>query len=178
MTLPIEIFEIRDHIVDSVYFNKPMPAEINLLYEWLESEGWDSLISGPDSMDYLAINTDSLNDQLTENECRDYEALEEDEPVTDLHKLSFTRSILEHISENNDCLSILTYRMNDYKLERAAIVGCVIYMQGQLDPDISWWGGYINDEVFLKELREKKLFVLQGDEFLSDEEILSLWEKK
>ncbi|SMC83012.1 hypothetical protein [Polynucleobacter kasalickyi] len=173
--LPTELLKIKDDVIDAFYLNKTIPENINLLYAWLEDEGWDSFLSGPESLENIGFYVSLISDQLTESECRDYECLEDDEQLTDSIKITYTLNLLNNILENNDFLSIFSFQLSNTKLNKTVVIGAVIEMQGQLGPDVSWRGVYFNNKDFLKDLRNNKILVWQGDGLLNDEEILSLW---
>lgn len=175
LQLPAEFFKIRDKVIDSVHSNNLLPESINLIYEWLETDGWDSLLSSPFSKEYVAIDINQIDYNLSENELRDYEGIEEDEQITDSLKVIYTRSLVNNIIENGDFLSIFSYQLSNPKSNEAIVLGAVIQIQGQAGPNVTWWGGYASDEDFLKNLQNNQVLVLEGSDHLSDEEILSLW---
>ena len=179
MTLPNELWQIRDKVIENTVLDKEPPADIELIYEWLSVEGWDDLLG---DLDNWAINLNYLaqlefNDESLKYHLEDfYDKVNVD--ITDEVRLSYAKELIQNESGDNGRV----VSVNSYKLEREdeklSYIGCYIEMQGQGGPAAQWCGTFKSKEEFTNFIKKSGFLFTDEIELISDDEILNLWNKK
>ena len=173
--LTIDLVNLRDAIVQSVYDNSASP-EIRPITQWVEASGGDNLL---DRFLDTAVSYESIRsgDLLTEDALREYFGLDGYERVTDEDRVEFTRGILESCVEPGNHLqkAIHSYRLAD-SLGHKAFLGCVISGSGfDNSLDFSWSGPFASEDSFLNALEDMGYITARNMENLTHTELLGLF---
>lgn len=173
--LTIDLVNLRDAIVQSVYDNSASP-EIRPITQWVEASGGDNLL---DRFLDTAVNYESIRsgELLTEDALREYFWLEGDERVTDEDRVEFTRGILESCVEPGNHLqkAIQSYRLAD-SLGHKAFLGCVISGSGfDNSLDFAWSGPFASEDSFLNALEDMGYITARSLDDLTHTELLGLF---
>lgn len=179
MTLPNELWQIRDKVIENTVLDKEPPAGIELIYEWLSVEGWDDLLG---NLDTWAINLNYLAQHEFDDESLKY-YLEDfhdkvNVDITDEVRLSYAKELIQNESGDNG--SVVS--VNSYKLEREdgklSYIGCYIEMQGQGGPAPQWCGTFKSKEEFIDFIKKSGFVFTEEIGLIADDVILNLWNKK
>lgn len=173
--LPNELHKARDEVIESVHTNTETPDCIELIYEWLELDGWDAVTSNP-AKEGMAINVQRFReDMLNDGEFEYY--FGEDEEITDEKRITFARERMQQrLDEGDDGDYFPSY--SSYEMVRgdgkSALIGCtIVIIPG--GPEPSWWGAYKTEEDFLQSLKSCDLIPFGNIADIPDAEILSYW---
>ncbi len=175
-----KIQQIKERLVASVNEGTAEPADVHVLYEWLETDGWDELIRDLDQG--MAIDLSWFDKSyFSDSELIAGEDLSLEE-VTDKKRLESARRQIAQAIEGGDCNVTLTahaYPLSDHQ-GRKAILGCLIAIQGQAGPAPSWQGVFRDRASFIENLHQKHVWLWDEVDSLADTYLLSLWktEKK
>jgi hypothetical protein len=172
--MPEELWEIRDAAVEHVLTNAPLPPDIERLYEWLESDGWDALIDAWVDEE-LVMNLEKLSSYFSDSEL-------EDDTITNGIRVEHARWWISKSITNSESLDDFDFKsVHSYEIKRqdgkSAIIGCTIASMGQSGDEVVWYGVFPTRREFLNRLKESGYWVLQDIEAIDDATILALWQK-
>ena len=174
--LPSSLWPLRDAIVDYAHGNAPKPRSLKKLHDWLEGDGWDTLI-GPDSDEKMAINLHALAQyQFLDSEFSAVEGLDPDDVITDEMRLTYARKLIAQACV--DCDEDLCPMLHSYIVERpdgaTAIVGALIGVEGH-DPVVAWQGIYVTRGDFYAQMKRSDMWLIEEAPAIDDASILELW---
>ncbi len=168
-----------DEAIAAFKAGKPEPVSFKQVTDWLEADGWDSLIA--DLGDQMAINLTALaHYQFTDIELRANSDIPDEQPISDPDRLQWARKQIDRVLNNYDddlLPSVHTYQLTSSD-RQSAWVGCLVEIHGQLGPACYWQGLWPSREAFWAALgKEYDYWVtpLMGD--VTDEAILYHWQK-
>ena len=121
LPLPRRLWPIRDAEISHALTGSPLPKNLRLLQEWLESDGWDALIEAWDD-DAAGIDLKSLaRHAFSDTELRHSRWLtsrkHRSEVITDDVRVRYARDLVDgHISE----VEHGSASDHSYRLEQAA----------------------------------------------------------
>ena len=177
--LPPELTAVRDALIDHVRLGTPEPSDLGRLQEWLEVDGWDQWI-GADAEDFiLALDLERFAEKwFSDAEISGYGFVEDDTPLTDAIRVAWARHRIQEELGNDDLRnpSIHSCVLNRDD-DASVVVGCTVEIHGQAGAVVSWHGAFSSEESFLASFRGVGLWLEDELAVLSDETILSLWEK-
>lgn len=176
--LPEELHKVRDEVIESVYGDKETPDSIELIYEWLEFDGWAAVTSNP-AKEGMAINVQRFREtMLCDEELEDY--FGDEEKITDELRIKYARMRMqERLDGGDDGDYFPSY--SSYEMVRddgkSAVIGCtIIIIPG--GPEPSWWDAYKTEQDFLEALKSCDLIPFGDIGDIPDAEILSYWNKE
>jgi hypothetical protein len=176
--LPRRFWRIRDAAVDHVLTNSPLPEGIEDVQEWLEIDGWESLVAAWINED-IAINLKVLAERHYSDSClRHAEELDDYAAIADAMRVEYARAVIKRAVERcDDCESP---SVHSYRLERmdgqSAVLGCTIEFRGQAGNLIDWHGVFARREAFYDHLRRSGFLLYRAADEIGDAEILALWQ--
>ena len=177
--LPEELWEIRDAAVEHVLTNAPLPPDIERLYEWLEGDGWDSLVDAWVD-DECVMNLEVLSSSFSDSELSDVKGLEPGDEITDKIRVEYAREwISEFYSRDDDLYTEKSVHSYEIKRQdgKSAIIGCTSSGAGQSGHDVFWYGMFPTRQEFLNELKEHGFWLSRDIKTIDDATILALWQK-
>lgn len=176
--LPEELHKARDEVIESVINGTETPDSIELIYEWLEFDGWDAITSNP-ATEGMAINVPRFRETMLNDDEFGYYYGDEEE-ITDKARIEYARMRMEkRLKDGDDGDYFPSYSSYEMVREdgKSAVIGCtIIIIPG--GPEPSWWGAYRSEADFLDDLKESELIPFRDIADIPDSEILSYWHKK
>jgi hypothetical protein len=174
---PTALQPVIDRAVAHAWGEGPEPAEIELLYEWLNVDGWDALIA--DLGDEMALQIDYLARlYFDDGELRAMLGKADDEPVTNDERVAYTRERIDSIvaGDGDDSFysSVHAYPLTD-RAGRVAILGCTVDIHGQAGPVPTWHGFYRSKEAFFQVLVDEGHWLGSDLPAVTDRQILEKW---
>jgi len=169
--LPESLFPARDAVIDAFLNGREVEDELKQIKDWLELDGWDSLLEKWESILDLQQIMQYLND-------KEFALgwVGEDAEITDKMRIEHVRQMLTTPFEDGD-YSVFTVHV--YKLEskdgRSVTLGGTMEIIS-VGPEISWAGLYKNEGEFMLSLKSWSLTLEQVTE-MTDEQLLTLWQK-
>lgn len=177
--LPDDLTEAREAAVAYAHGTGLLPAEIRLLQEWLEGDGWDDLISDLDGE--MALKIDDLASRMF-GDCalRAELGLGRNARLNDEQRVQYARRKMgETVSGRDDylCPSVHAYPLSAAD-GRTAVVGCTIEVHGQAGPVVDWVGVFPNKSTFLDTLMRSGSWLSSRLDAVTDAEVLARWQAK
>jgi hypothetical protein len=177
--LPGSLQTLADKLVGECLAGNSHPEGIEAIYEWLEIDGWDDLIS--DLGDEMALKLYYLADlEFNDNETRWNLDIPDDQEVQDSDRLNWARQRIDYFQTGDDgyvFVSVHAYPLvsSDGKI---AIVGCLVEIHGQAGPVCDWWGLWKSREDFYDALgSDGQIWLSPRMGEIPDDVILSMWAK-
>lgn len=141
------------------------PKDIELLYKWLEEEGYGSSwpLDNGINIQYVA---EDFNDEMLSSE-EDIELLK----INNNDRVNFARRLIN----SAEILTVETMPLSS--VEGNVVVGYISSEMGMHDLGMTCIGLYKTENDFVSELEKSDWFVFLGDlEIMSDDSILALWQ--
>jgi len=177
--LPKELYEARDAVIENTHKGLEPPKSLELIHQWLETEGWDALL-GVIENETMVVNIPRLADYAFNDE--EYIAgwLEDEQIITDSMRIGHVRMLIKQAIENGDGWEIPSICSFDIQRGdgKTAVISCTIAPQGDDGPETSWWGVYKTHEDFLRDLKKAGLVPVDCIDDLTDTEVLKYWKTK
>lgn len=156
---------------DSVAFEK--------IQEYFECDGWDELYTA--SNDLLAVNFSWFTGQyLDDSQLRAYVGLDDDESISPRDRLDFARDHLSALTseelDDTGTPSIVYCTLRDTR-GRAVVIGGYTEIHGQAGPFTTWLKVVGSENEFFQLLKDQDLILFEDVESISDEKILSRWQR-
>lgn len=175
--LPNGLQALANRLVGEFLSSNTQPEGIEAIYEWLEIDGWDDLIS--DLGEQMALKLYYLADiDFNDNETRWNLDLPDDQEVQDTDRLTWARQRIAHFNTGDDgyvFVSVHAYPLVSSE-GRIAIVGCLLEVHGQAGPVCDWWGLWRSREDFYDALGTNgQIWLSPRMGEIPDEVILSMW---
>ncbi len=171
--VPVQLWQIRDEVIDAVYSGSDIPESISLIYKWLENDGWTELVDKNPNGD-LAVSIHSFCSD--DAELRLLLDLDDSVSISDLMRIQHTREQLQHLKINSisyDYLEITFCKIED-KNGRSAVLGAMFEAQ-QGGSEVYWTGVFATSEQFVQSLKLNGLWTVDELEAIDDESILQCW---
>jgi hypothetical protein len=167
---------IRDHIIDHVHKNTPLPDEAAELVNWFETDGWDDLMMGQDYghviLDLGSFSQDKFSDE-------EMPVLEEDETlVRNQVRVSYAREQIANAFEDDGF-----YRVPDAHFieiqNKAGLSAVLVWLVDTVHggAEVVYNGAFLDREQFYQHLRGLGNLLEDEQGSLTDETILGLWAK-
>jgi len=176
---PASLQAACDEAIAAYMARKAEPESFTQVTDWLEGDGWDSLIA--DLGDQMAVNLAALShDQFTDSELRASNNIPDDQTVSDADRLCWGHEKIDEVLNNyDDCLlpSVHAYELISSD-GQSVWVGCLVEIHGQLGPACYWQGLWPSREAFWHALGSDYVYwvtPLMGD--VTDEAILFHWQE-
>jgi hypothetical protein len=167
-----------DALIAAHYDGRTDPVAFEKIQEYLEGDGWDELYTGLN--DLLAVNFSSFTGEyLDDSQLRAYVGLDDDEPLSPSDRIEFARERLSVLLEELDDVvtpSIVHCTLKDTR-GRAVVVGGYTESHGQAGPFTTWLKVVGSEAEFFQLLKDQDLIVFEDVESISDEKILSAWQR-
>ena len=177
---PPKIRSLISQIVKEYKAGKSEPSGLKALCEWLEVEGWDSLVGDPDEKYAIKLAYIAYSD-FSDDEARYNLDIPENVAVQDSNRIAWGRSRIDYAVSQAD--GYLIPSLNTYPLigidGSLVYVGCLIEIHGQGGPVCEWCGLWDSKEDFYAAVTRDNAFwitELRGE--IPDEVILSLWKDR
>ena len=176
--LPPELWRLRDAAIEHVLNDAPLPPDFERLHEWFEVDGWDAVVAAWDDGDEMALKFDDfVNQYLSDNDIRDWEGLDESDPITDAMRIEFFRARIDWIISGNN--EYIMPSVHSCKVERgdgkSAVIGYTVEIHGQGGPVLVYQGVCLTREAFDEHLRKSGFRLCREVETLDDAGILDVW---
>jgi len=149
------------------------------IYEWLEIDGWDALIS--DLGEQMVLNLGYLSEyKFSDTELKDWMGIPDDQILTDSDRLGWGRDLINRALKSDDdtlLASIHTYAVTASD-GTTGVIGCIVEIQGQAGPSCDWQGLWKTRNDFLAAVSDGKycwVTPFMGE--VPDDVILALWQK-
>jgi len=177
--LPSNLWPLRDAIIEHAHGKARKPRNLKRLHDWLEDDGWDSLV-GESSKYEMAIKLyDLAYQQFSDSEFRAVEGLNPGDVITDDRRLTYARELISAACSGDD--GYLCPTLHSYKLERqdgaSAIVGALVEIHGQGGAVAVWQGIYATREDFFAAMKRCDVWLIEDVKEIDDARILALWER-
>ena len=176
--LPQELWAVRDAAIEYALTDAPLPANFDLLTEWLEGDGWDALLAAwEDDGELYAIKLKEKSlDRFCDSELRYDLDLVQGDVVTDAMRVQFAREQIDALEEDTtESPSVVSYKVTRQD-GKSAVIGCTIEVHGQGGPVLFGHGVFRTKELFFKHLSESGLVLSQDLASLDDPAILAFWQ--
>ena len=178
--LPSCLWPLRDAIVDHANGNAQEPQNLENLYEWLQNDGWDSLI-GSDSEQEMALKLCELAQyQFLDSEFSVIEDLAPGEVITNSMRLSYAKGVIAMACSGDD--GYLCPTLHSYKLEHSdgsrAIVGASVEIHGQAGAVAVWQGVHSTRDNFFATMKRCDIWLIEDAKNIDDDSILRLWQRE
>jgi hypothetical protein len=179
MPAPKELQPIIDQLVASVHDNASQPSDIQKLYEWLELDGWDELMSDLD--DGLAVNVGSVASRFFE----DADLIAKSDPslgrITDSKRVAHARGQIKRVIESDGgdlFVTIHAYPLVDSK-GRTAVLGCLVEVHGQGGP-VAFWRQPVpgREQLIIESFHREHVWLHDEIDSLPDSYLLFMWQTK
>ena len=177
--LPAHLQAIADKVVDEFIVGNSHPDGLEAIYEWLEIDGWEQLLTDLGAEMALKLHHLAAFD-FNDNETRWNLDIPDDQSIQDSDRLNWARQRIEYYQTGEDgyvFVSVHAFPLVSSE-GKVAIVGCLIEVHGQAGPVCDWRGLWRTREEFYDALASDGQIWLtprMGD--IPDEVILSLWAK-
>jgi len=177
---PFDLQAIADRAIREFEVGNSEPAVLTPIYEWLEVDGWFSLIN--DLGDQIAIRLGYIAEcDFTDDAARVGLGMPDEVELGDSHRIEWARRRIERAQSGEDWN--LGASLHAYKLISSdgayAFIGCLIESRGQWGDDCNWWGLWKSREDFYDSIgKGGHTWVTPYMGEITDELILSLWEKQ
>lgn len=177
--LPASLQALADRLVGECLAGNSHPDGIEAIYEWLENDGWEYLLTAIGGE--MALKLEHLADfDFNDKETRWNLDIPEDQEIQDADRLTWARQRIDHFQTGDDgyvFVSVHAYPLLSSEGE-IAIVGCLVEIHGQAGPVCDWRGLWKTQEDFYDALEsEGKVWLLPKMGEIPDEVILSMWAK-
>ena len=170
---PDDVRRIKNALVGSAYGETPIPADVQRLYDWIETENWDKLINDLD--EGCAIDLSRLKDLYFSDEELAADLKIPAQELTDGDRIDYVKHRIKWEIDNDEFLTAHAYSLTDQK-SRNAVVGCLISgHQGHSGPAVYWQGVFANRNAFIAYLHEAHIWLFDEIERLPASYFLSLW---
>jgi len=178
-SLPADLLPLLDEVVENFFNNQSLPENITELYDWFEDDGIDYLISTEATLPFVLNLVGVLQSFYDEEVALENEI--EVEQVTDKIRIAYARKEIQAACDferaSDDMLSVYCPAIKS-TADKLVFLGCTAEEQGQNGMEIDWWGLYQSQNDFLEAIRNSECFVIDSEcDSISDERILSLWDK-
>jgi len=178
--LPGHLTETSKRAVQSCHAATPMPDSIANLYEWLESDGFETLerVSG----EAMGIFIDEVADHYFNDEyIRDTLGLSSSKRVSKKQRIEFIRDVIaeEGVGSVGESPfpSIFAFPLLDDD-GRCAYVGGYAKICGQAGPEFTWLGVFADKSLIQDRLAELGIKALQELSQHTDSELLKYWRRE
>ena len=165
-------------LIAAHYDGRTDPVAFEKIQEYLEGDGWDELYTGLN--DLLAVNFSCFTGEyLDDSQLRAYVGLDDDEPLSSSDRIDFARERLSVLLEELDDVvtpSIVHCTLKDTR-GRAVVIGGYTEIHGQAGPFTTWLKVVGSEAEFFQLLKDQDLIVFEDVESISDEKILSAWQR-
>jgi hypothetical protein len=179
-SVPPKIKRLISQIVKEYKAGNSEPSGLKDLYDWLEVDGWDVLVTDPDEKYAIKLAYIAYSD-FSDDEVRHNLDIPENVAVQDSDRIAWGRSRIDYAVSQAD--GYLIPSLNTYTLKGkdgyCVYVGCMIEIHGQAGPVCEWCGLWRSKEEFFASATKDNAFwitELSGD--VPDEVILSLWKDR
>ena len=175
--LPLELFPIRDAVIDHVVSGSPIPSDLSLITDWLGNNGYEELIrSWNENGEDICIEIKHLNDEFSDKAIHEYEDIDAGVTITDEMRINHIKQMCRDYFIEASCWPVLT--IHGYKVIRddgqSAIIGYLMGVYGQGGPEFEYYGIFADKESFYKKLKEDS-YLINDIESFEIEKILSTW---
>lgn len=166
---PKPIQEVLDDLIRHLWDQNFPKPNLDSLSEWLEVDGWDDVVDG---LHASYVYCDALAEFFNDRVLMDYVDLRDLESITDADRLTYARNRVEFLTqESMDSLHIIEI---DSETLPPAVLGVMLYYHGQAgEASFHEIKAAFTPEDYIK---SKKGVLVMGNDDLSDEEILQMWE--
>ncbi len=177
--LPSDLQPVADAVLRDFAAGVEEPDGLTRICEWLEIDGWDSLIADPDEQ--YALKIDHIAQlRFSDGEVRYNLNIPEGVEIQDADRLSWARQWINYVQAGDD--TYLLASLHAYRLIGSdgsfAFVGCLIEVHGQGGPVCKWWGLWRTPEEFYDAVGDgEDNWVTPRMGEISDQVILSMWQK-
>ena len=178
-SLPADLVTLLDEAVENFSNNQFLPENITELYYWFEDDGIDYLISIEATLPFV-LNLAGVLQSFCDEEVALENEIEIDQ-VIDQMRIAYAKKEIQAACDferaSYDMLSVYCPAVKG-TTDKLVFFGCTAEDQGQNGMEIDWWGLYKSQDEFLDAIRNSKYFVIDSEcDSISDERILSLWDK-
>jgi len=169
--LPEEFSGVVDAAVAHVLDGCPLECSLEPLQSWIESNDLDGLCLNME----VCVHGDYLKQFFIDCDARDWMCLDDEEPLTDEHRLAFAKYFVSGMLEEGPSLAIHAYWLLD-SAGRSAVLGVMSDGPGGQHGFAWQWLGVFPDWGGVRRLAaERGLWV--GEELyeLDETKVLQLW---
>ena len=167
--LPESLWSARDAVIDAFFNGHEAKDELNQIKDWLELDGWDSLL---DKWEF-AVDLNGIKDYLNDEEFA-LGWVGEGVEITDRMRIEHSREMLITPFDDSSAFTIHNYKLESKGGKSVILGGTMETISG--GPEISWIGIYKDEDEFRLSLKSWSLTFEQVTE-LTDEQVLALWQK-
>ncbi len=175
--LPVELFPIRDAVIEHVISGSPVPSDLLLITEWLGNDGYEELIrSWDENGEDICIEIKHLANKFSDEMMHDYADIEAGVTITEEMRISHIKQMCRDHFIEELCWPVLT--IHSFKVIRndgqSAIIGYLMGVYGQGGPEFEYYGIFADKENFYKKLKQDS-YLINDIESFEIEKILSTW---
>jgi len=177
--LPLDLQPVADDVLRDFAAGVEEPEGLSRICEWLEVDGWDSLIADLGEQNALKLGY-IAHHEFSDAEARYNLDIPEDVEVQDADRLRWARQRIDDAQSGDD--TYLLASLHAYRLigsgGSSAFLGCLIEIHGQGGPVCEWYGLWRTPEEFYDAVGDggyNWVTPRMGD--ISDQVILSMWQK-
>ena len=168
-----------DALIAAHYAGRTDSVAFEKIQDYFECDGWDELYSA--SNDLLAVNFSWFAGQyLDDSQLRAYVGLNDDESVSPNDRVDFARDQLSALTsgdlDDTGTPSIVYCTLRDRR-GRAVVIGGYAELHGQSGPFTTWLKVVGSEDEFFQQLKDQDLILFERVESISDEKILSVWQR-
>jgi len=165
---------VVDRVVDAHFHKSAIPSNIEKIYDWLQTDGWASLIAASGSLQLVHL------DLFEEDVIRHAYIISYTRAVTDRERLRFARGQLNLLAKqrNRDNIGMRAVlgSLTSREGKTAFVGGCYLPPMSPISSEedrkrIEWFGVFDSRDQFLQSLDEKNLLIITKT-LRHDEELL------
>lgn len=183
LEVPAELHRERDAVIQYAIHGKAASAELAAIKLWFANDQYvyDDLHSDASAMHFESAITTKYGRiwRACDDELRDELGLDEQSEITDEMRCSFVRDLLaEDWNLNDDAVIVgIAQRWLEDDNGDSCLIGYTEELEGQGGIVCYWQGAFADEEAWHAYLKDNGYTLASGPEDLSDEILLSLYQK-
>lgn len=175
--LPPELRTLAEEALSLMHQHEiPSPQRLKPLYDWIEAELFHNIIE--EDSDKMVIRKDRLCQHcLSDSEVRDHFDLDPTAEVSDDQRIQWLRQCIEAAIARDDSIMMPSLFTVDLKSEEHfGLLGFLVEIHGHSGPVLDWLGIFDSEDQLTHELERRNVSRIITADYMSDTEILCLWE--